>query len=85
VFFHLSDQSYTGNDVIIQGVGLEVMSVPLHVISVHTELVSGPAMVDVRPTLPVQGVLFILGNDLAGERVMVEPCISHKPQLNGAP
>jgi len=26
-----SDQSYTGSDVLIQGVGLEVISVPLHV------------------------------------------------------
>jgi len=39
----------------------------------------------VRPTLPVQGVSFILGNDLAGERVMVEPCVSCKPQMNEAP
>jgi len=38
----LSDQSYTGSGVIIQGVGLEIISVPPHVVNLHTEL---PAMV----------------------------------------
>jgi len=33
-------------------------------------------------TLPIQGVLLILGNDLAGEQVVPEPCVSLKPQLN---
>ena len=78
----LSDQSYTSNNVLIQGVGLGVISVPLHIVNLHTSLVSGPAMVGVRPTLPVQGVSFILGNDLAGERVMAEPCVFHKPQIS---
>ena len=26
-----------------------------------------------RPSLPVEGISLILGNDLAGERVMVDP------------
>jgi len=69
----LSDQSYTGNEVLIQGVRLGVMNVPLHVVNLYTELVSGPALVGITPTLLVEGVSFILGNDLAGEQVMVEP------------
>ena len=81
----LSDKSYTGNAVLIQGVELGVISVPLHVINLHTSLVPGPAMVGVRPTLPVQGVSFSLGNDLAGNRVMAEPRVSHKPQISGDP
>ena len=80
----LSDQSYTGSDVLIQGVGLGVISVPLHVVNLYTDLVSGPAMVGIRPTLPVQGVSFILGNDLAGKRVMAELCVFNKPQMNEA-
>ena len=39
-------------------------------------------MIGIRPTLSVQGVSFILGNDLAGEQVMSEPYVSPKPQLN---
>ena len=28
-----------------------------------------------RPSLPVEGITLILGNDLAGERVMVDPIV----------
>ena len=42
-------------------------------------------MVGVRSTVPVQGVSFILGNDLAGNQVMAEPCVSRKPQIGGDP
>ena len=30
---------------------------------------SGPVVVGIRPTIPVEGVTLVLGNDLAGERV----------------
>ena len=33
-------------------------------------MVIGPVTVGVRPSLPVQGVALILGNDLAGQRVI---------------
>ena len=39
-------------------------------------------MVEIRPSLHVQRILLILGNDLAGERVMVNLCESPNPQLN---
>ena len=39
-------------------------------------------MVGVRPTLPVQGVPFIL---VAGNRVMAEPYVSRKLQIGGGP
>ena len=42
-------------------------------------------MVGIRPSLPVQGVSLILGNDLAGEKVMVNPSMSPNPQLNTGP
>ena len=32
-----------------------------------------------RPTLPVEGVSLLLGNDLAGKKVMVNPCLSSLP------
>ena len=57
------------------GVDLEVMSIPLHRIQVQSDLVSGPVSVGVRPSLPVKGVDFILGNDLAGDKVMPSPCM----------
>ena len=33
-----------------------------------------------RPSLPVEGISLILGNDLAGERVMVDPRVVVKPR-----
>ena len=62
----LSNSSYTGSNVLLQG----IVSVPLHVVNLKTNLVSGPVMVGIRPSLPIQG---ILGNNLAGERVMANP------------
>ena len=48
-------------------------------------LVPGPVMMGIRPSLPIQGVSLILGNNLAGERVMVNPCAPVNPQLNIIP
>ena len=69
----------------LQGVELGVVSVPLHVANLKTILVSGPVMVEIRPSLPTQGVSLILGNNLAGERVMANPCVSANPELNTNP
>ena len=33
-----------------------------------------------RPSLPVEGISLILGNDLAGEKVMVDPTVVEKPR-----
>ena len=44
-----------------------------------SDLVSGPIIVGARPTLPVEGVSLLLGNDLAGSRVNVDPCLSSVP------
>ena len=33
-----------------------------------------------RPSLPVAGISLILGNELAGEKVMVDPSVVEKPR-----
>ena len=81
----LSNNSYSGSNILLQGVELGVVSVPLHVANLKTILVSGPVMVEIRPSLPTQGVSLILGNNLAGERVMANPCVSANPELNTNP
>ena len=78
----LNNSSYTGSNVLLQGIELGVASVPLHVINLKTNLVSGPVMVGIRPSLPIQGVSLILGNNLAEERVMANPCVSANSELN---
>ncbi len=62
-----SNDSYIGNDVLIRGIGLNVISVPLHKIVLRSDLIQGEVEVAVRFCLPVEGVHVILGNNLAGE------------------
>ncbi|XP_013856451.1 uncharacterized protein LOC106512364 [Austrofundulus limnaeus] len=64
-----SSSSGTGRSVLIRGIGLETFSVPLHKIYLESELVQGEVIMAVRPSLPVEGISVILGNNLAGGRV----------------
>ena len=34
-----------------------------------------------RPTLPIEGVSMLLGNDLSGDKVVVNPIVSDNPVL----
>ena len=45
------------------------VEVPLHRIHLAAAIVSGDVVVGVRSALPVPGITFILGNDLAGGTV----------------
>uniref|UniRef100_A0A8C1RHP2 Gypsy retrotransposon integrase-like protein 1 n=1 Tax=Cyprinus carpio TaxID=7962 RepID=A0A8C1RHP2_CYPCA len=64
----LSSESSTGN-VLVRGIGLQVVTVPLHRIELQSDLVQGEVVIAVRHSLPVDGVHLLLGNNLAGERV----------------
>ena len=75
----LTEQSATGETVLIHGVELGFSAVPLYRVFLKSDLVSGPIIVGVRPTLPIEGVSLLLGNDLAGSRVNVNPCLSSVP------
>ncbi len=73
------EQSATGSHVLIQGIGMEILKVPLHVVNLKSPLLSGSCEFGVRNELPIRGVDVILGNDLAGDRVHPEPIVSDKP------
>ena len=75
----LSKETSLDACVLIQGVELNAMSVPLHKVYLHSDLVTGPVTVGVLPTLPVRGVSFILGNDLAGGKVKPDLCVVSNP------
>ena len=64
-----SGSSKSQNHVLIKGVGGSFQSVPLHTIFLESELKTGSVSVGVVPSLPVEGVTFLLGNDLAGSKV----------------
>ena len=64
------NDSAVGQEVTLQGVELGHVSVPLHSIHLKYDLVTGPLIIGVRRSPPVQGVSLILENGLAGKRVI---------------
>ncbi len=65
----LSERTATVTQVLVRGLEMGCTEVPLHRIHLNSKLVSGDVVVGVRAMLPVPGVTFILGNDLAGGNV----------------
>lgn len=84
-----SDESDTGDFVLMRGMGLNVVPVPLHSVILDCGLVQGKVSMGVRPALPIEGVDVILGNGLAGRRVWAEgpppPVVSSSPIVTGNP
>ena len=78
----LTENSFTGANVLISGVEMGVLEVPLHEVNIKSSLINGKIVIGTRPSLPVEGISLILGNDLAGERVMVDPRVVEKPRVN---
>ena len=62
-----------GSDALIQGVECSVLNVPLHVVNLNLDCVNAPVIVRVMHSLPVSGVHLLLGNDLAGDKVVINP------------
>ena len=76
----LTENSFTGANMLISGVEMGVLEVPLHEVNIKSSLINGNIVIGMRPSLPVEGISLILGNDLAGERVMVDPRVVEKPR-----
>ena len=76
----LTENSFTGANVLISGVEMGVLEVPLHEVNIKSSLINGNIVIGMRPSLPVEGISLILGNDLAGEKVIVDPKVVEKPR-----
>ena len=46
---------------------------------------NGPVAVGIRQTLPFKGVNLLLGNDLAGDKVVVNPLVTDTPCIDQSP
>ena len=78
-----SDVSFTGTNVLIKGVdSTEFTSIPLHNAYLSSDLVSGHVVVGILLSLPFDGVHLLLGNDLAGSKVEVNPLVTDKPSVD---
>jgi len=70
-----SDDSSAGVSVLLQGVEMRVISVPLHVIELQSDIISDTVAVGLRPSLTCR----LYFNDLAGNKVMGNPQVSEVP------
>ena len=50
-----------------------------------SDLVKGPVAVGIRQTLPFKGVHLLLGNDLAGDKGVVNPLVTDTPCMDQSP
>ena len=50
----------------------------IHKINLVSDLVTGSVVVGTRPTLPIKGVSLLLGNDLAGGKVVVDSKVTSR-------
>ena len=77
-----SEKTSSGTSVLIQGVECGFVNVPLHNIYLSSDLVKGPVAVGIRQTLPFKGIHLLLGNDLAGDKVVVNPLVTDTPCID---
>ena len=81
-----TEESYAGANVLIKGVDSSDYSpVPLYNVYLSSNLVSGPVTLGIRPSLPFEGVHLLLGNDLAGDKVVINPVVTENPCFNQFP
>ena len=50
-----------------------------------SDLVKGPVAVGIRQTLPFKGVHLLSGNDLAGDKVVVNSLVTDMPCMDQSP
>ena len=62
-----------------------MLNVPLHNIQLKFELITGPVTVGVRPSLPFPCVDLLQGNDLAGDKVVVNSLVTDTPLTDSVP
>ena len=65
---------------LFQGYKWIFLEVILHEVDIKSSLINSNILIDLRPSLPVEGISLILGNDYAGEKVMVDAILVEKPR-----
>ncbi|KAK0136879.1 hypothetical protein N1851_026962 [Merluccius polli] len=69
----LCKESACDVSTVVRGIGMSFVPAPLHRIHVQSRLVTGFCSVAVLPSFPIEGVSFIMGNDIAGGKVYPTP------------
>ena len=76
-----SEKTSSGTSVLIQGVECGTVNIPLHHVNLSSDLVTGLVVIGITPSLPFKGVHLLLGNDLAGDKVVVNPLVPDTPNI----
>ena len=71
-----SKMTSSGTSVLIQGVECGTVNIPLHHVNLSSDLVTGLVVIGIKPSLLFKGVHLLLGNDLAGDKVVVNPLVT---------
>ena len=74
-----SEKTFSETSVLIKGGECGFINVPLHNTYLSTYLVTGLVAVGIRPSLAFKDVHLLLGNDLAGDKVVVDPHLTSTP------
>ena len=74
-----SEKTSSGTSILIHGVECGFVNVSLHNIYLSSDLVTGLVAVGIRPSLPFKGVHLLLDNDLAGDKIVVDPLLTSTP------
>ena len=78
-----SEESFVGANVLTRGISCaEYSSVPFHIVSLKSSLVSGPVKNGIQL---FEGVHLFLGNGLAGDKIVVNAIVTEKPCLEKSP
>ena len=77
-----SEKSSSGTSVLIQGVECGFVNVPFYNFYLSSDLVNGPVAVGIRQTLPFKGDHLLLGNALAGDKVVVNSLVTDTPCMD---
>ena len=81
-----SEKSSTGVSVLIKGVNSsDYTPVPLHSVYLSSDLVSGPVNVGLGSSLHFEGVHLLLENDLAEDKVGINPIVTSVPCIEQLP
>ena len=75
----LSDSTYSGDNVLLKGVDTNLgsyPSAPLHQVYISSSHVNGPVTVGITSSLQIDEIDFLLGNDLAGGKVVANSLVT---------
>ena len=76
-----SEKTSPGTSVLIQGVDCGTLNIPLHHVNLSSDLVTGLVVIGIKTSLPFKGVHLLLCNDLAGDKVVVNPLVTDTPNI----